>query len=94
MVKKNLNPKIVGQPDLRIEEMYALVAQDENGDEGIMGASMVVEGQLMMMPLVGADIVRVKQWIPLALRIAKEDGLQVRVYHFRDKKDVTEEFLP
>jgi hypothetical protein len=87
------NVKIVGKPDLKIEELYAIIAKDENGDEGIMGASMVIEGQPMMMPLVGADETRVRKWIPHAVAIAKETGMEFRICRFRDRKDVTDEFL-
>jgi len=91
MVMKNA--KIIGKPDLRIEEMYAIVARDENGDEGIMGASMIIEGQPMMMPLVGADVERVKQWIPKAKQLADMSGTSFRIFRFRDKEDVTEDFV-
>ena len=94
MVAPANSPKVIlteGEPDLKIEELYAIVAVGPKG-EGIMGGSMVVEGQQMMMPFVGADIARIKQIIPYAKQVAQFSGTEFKIYRFTTKTDVTDEF--
>jgi hypothetical protein len=92
MVKKATMKDVGGEPNLKIEEMFAIVAVDEQG-EGIMGISLVIDGQLMMTPLVGADMKRIEGLIPHAKQIQAETGTPFKIYKFSNKQDVTEEFL-
>jgi hypothetical protein len=75
---------------LKIDEMYVFVAENEEG-EGIMGSEMVLEGQLVMMPLVGADRARIISLIPFAENIKKVTGKDYRILRFHTKEDVTAE---
>jgi len=36
---------------------------------------------------------RVKQWIPKAKQLADMSGTSFRIFRFRDKEDVTEDFV-
>jgi hypothetical protein len=80
------------KPDLKIEEMYAIVAVGPEG-EGVMGGSMVIEGQPMMVPFVGADIARIKQLLPFAKQVATASKTSFKIYKFSNKTDITNEFI-
>lgn len=82
--------RVGGEPNLVIDAMYAYVAQGPDG-EGVMGASIPIQGQMMMMPLVGADIQRIASLYPYAKKISEETGRPFRIYKFSDKRDVTDE---
>ena len=84
--------RVGGEPDLKIESIYAIVAIGPQG-EGVIGSSMTIEGQLMMVPFVGADIARIKQLIPHAKQIAQMTGTPFKVYKFDNKTDITEDFV-
>jgi hypothetical protein len=79
-----------GKPDMKIDALYAYLAQDKEG-EGIMGMSVPVNGQMMMMPLIGADIDRIKSLLPLAKQISLASGTTFRIFRFDTKVDITEE---
>lgn len=82
---------VSNNPNLKIESMFAFVAQSDEG-EGVMAAQMIMHGQLTMMPLVGADMIRVKTLYPLAKEISEKSGRPFRVYRFDNKVDITQEF--
>ena len=73
---------------LRIDTIYAFIAQDENGDEGICG--MQLPGSNTFMPFVGADLDRVKDLKPLAQQIANETGKSIKLVHFTTRNEVEE----
>lgn len=81
---------IIGKPDLKIDSIYAFIAADDEG-EGIMGAEMEINGKNMMMPLVGADIARIKSLYKIAEEISKVSNTSFKVYKFSGKMDITEE---
>jgi len=69
----------------RIEEMYAFVAEDSGpDDEGVV--AMSVSG--VMMPLVGADIVRVESLRPIARSISAQTGKKIKLLHFTQREDL------
>lgn len=70
---------------LRIDEMFAFIAQGENGDEGVMGCS-TSQG---MMPLVGADMDRVKSLIPLADIVRETTGKDYKIIKFSKREEIT-----
>jgi len=82
--------ELSGEPDLKIDAMYAFVAQGPEG-EGIMAASMFIAGREMMMPLVGADLTRIKSLLPHAREIARVSGKPFRIYRFDNKTDITDQ---
>ena len=80
------------KPDLKIESLFAFVAKGPDG-EGIMAGSMVVQGQQMMVPFVGADMGKVKQLLPHAQQISEASGLQFKIYKVSNKTDITDETI-
>lgn len=74
----------------QIEVLYAFISQGPEG-EGVMAASLPIDGQMMMMPLVGSDLKRVKIMLPIARQIALAVGQTFKVYRFENKVDVSEE---
>jgi hypothetical protein len=66
----------------RITELFAWVAQEADGGEGVCAMSMVIAGREMMMPLVGADCARIEALRPQALAIARKSGRPIRLVRF------------
>lgn len=62
-----------------ITEMFAFVAIDEDGDEGLLGTKM---GDSWY-PLVGSNMARVELLKPIAKNIAKIVGEKVRLKKFK-----------
>lgn len=77
----------------KIERMFAFVSQSPEG-EGLIAVQQVVNGQLMMMPLVGADMDRVKSLYPLAEQVCKAKNVSFRIYSFENRVDITQEVDP
>lgn len=80
----NLDPNLVGC-------IYAILAQGDDGYEGIMAAELEIDGRRMLTPLIGADRARIKQLLPIANQISIKSGRPYRVYCFGNKVDITEE---
>lgn len=72
-----------------VDELFAFVATDDDGDEGVMAALM---GETWY-PLVAADLVRIQQFAPLANAAAKETGVEFKLKHFKLLGDVSDEYL-
>ena len=66
-----------------IEQMYAFLAQDEEG-EGVV--SIRVGDQHY--PMVGADMARVDQFRPLARQMAQQTGVPIRVVTFTTRTEI------
>jgi hypothetical protein len=64
---------------LKITEMFAFVATDKNGDEGVMG---FLEQGGAWVPLVGADMDRVDSLRPIAREITLVAGVDYKILHF------------
>ena len=66
----------------KITEMYAFITHEEGreDDEGIIGASP--DGRTWM-PLVGADMTRVKDLIPFAEETKRRTGIPYRIVKFK-----------
>lgn len=73
---------------LKIDEMFAFVADDTEG-EGVM--VITVDGQSL--PLVGADMDRVKSLAGIAEMIKKESGKDYKILKFSTREDITKEVL-
>lgn len=68
----------------RIDELYAFIIEDKEADcEGVPGASM---GGGLVMPLMGADLDRMKSFIPAL----KQRGVldKAKLYRFTNKIEV------
>ncbi|MFA6972511.1 MAG: hypothetical protein WC208_14095 [Gallionella sp.] len=73
--------------DKIINEIFAFVATETDGSEGIIG--MNLDGQWF--PLVGANMARVNSLYPVAKEIQLRTGRPFRVLKFSNKQDITEE---
>lgn len=69
----------------RIESMYAFIALDTDGTEGIP-AFELPDG--MALPMVGADPLRVAQLRPIAERISKDMEIPITLAHFERRVDI------
>lgn len=69
----------------RIDEMYAFVSLDANGDEGVCAHFSPSYG---WMPLVGGDMSRVESIRPLAVNIAKQSGMKITLVKFTGRTEV------
>ncbi len=72
-----------------VDELFAFIAVDDDGDEGIMAAMM---GDTMM-PLIFADLARLPAFAPVADNIAKAAGKDYKLKHFQLLGDVSDEYL-
>lgn len=69
--------------NLKINEMYAFIATEADGQEGIC-AFQTEPG--MWMPMVGADLARMESLRPMAEKIAKATGKQIEVIKFTNRE--------
>jgi hypothetical protein len=74
----------------RIDAIYAWVAQEPDGGEGVCSATMQYLGREMMMPLIGADIDRVKSLRQHARTARMTTGFPVRLVRFSMREDLEE----
>jgi len=70
---------------MRIEEMYAFVAEDKDpDDEGVVGF-MADTG---WMPMVGADMARAESLKPIAQNIARTTGKKIKLLRFTNREEL------
>ena len=62
----------------KIERLYAWIATDATGEDGIPAA--VIDG--VTMPLIGSDKARIESLRPFAEQVVAADGLAVRLVEF------------
>jgi len=68
-----------------INQMYAFVSEDSGpDDEGIVG----FHTDTGWMPMVGADMDRIKSLKPIAQAIAKETGKKIKVLCFTNREEL------
>lgn len=70
------------------DELFAFVAVDTDGDEGVVIAEF--EGDAV--PLVTADLEKVKLFIPIAERIAQGNRVNIKLYHYKRIGEVSRDF--
>jgi hypothetical protein len=70
----------------RIERLYAFVALEADGGEGV--AAGTVPGTRLVMPLVGADEARMRAERPRAQAIATELGVPLLLCRFDRRTDL------
>lgn len=73
----------------RIDEVFAFVACDRRGDEGIM-AFQVIPGNWL--PMVAGDAERVRSLVPIADQLAEQAKVSYEIRRFRRGRDVTADF--
>lgn len=75
------NHKLKNGQFLKITELYAFIAKDKNGHEGIMG---IRNSKGEWMPLIGADVEMVEKLKPIADKM----GAQYELRYFVSRGDV------
>lgn len=75
-----------------ITEIFAFVAQNED-EEGIMAASLPIDGRMMMTPLVFAHERLLEKMLPLAKEISTISGKPFRILKFTSREDITEQVM-
>lgn len=73
---------------LHIDEIWAFLSVDEEGDEGIVAITSPLTG--LMLPLIAADRERLDQLKPMAQRTARDTGRKVRLCKFHQRTEVEE----
>lgn len=73
----------------KIGSIYCYVMTEDNGDEGIPAASAYIDGRLMFLPMVGADLERVKSLLPRVQEISNATGKSFRLMKFSEAEDIT-----
>lgn len=68
---------------LKITELFAFVSRDKKGHEGIMA---FLNSNGTMMPMIGADIERVEQLVPVAELVKKKSGMDYEIRYFVQKQ--------
>lgn len=74
---------------LKIEEIFAFISTDENG-EGVIADTMIMHGELMQMPFVCADKARVDSLRKRAKEIAKMSGKKIKLIRLSLREDIEE----
>jgi hypothetical protein len=69
---------------LKIEEMFAFVTVDADGNEGVAAMKTVMG----WMPMVGADWNMVQSLKPAAVQIANAIGRPIKLIKFRERIEV------
>lgn len=77
----------------RITELFAWVATEADGDEGLPAVELLYEGRRMMMPLVGADITRVKSLMVHARGVREATNIPMRLCRFQLVEEINENDL-
>ena len=71
----------------KIEEIYAFVAEEKQG-EGIIGQTVVIDNQLVFMPFVCADKSRMESLRPLATKMHMEHGKKIKIIKMTKRTDI------
>lgn len=69
---------------LKIDEMWAFISVDQDGNEGVCA----FQSGSMMVPMVAADIERVKDFEPIAKRLAKVSPYPIKLIKFSTREEV------
>ncbi len=73
----------------KINEIYAFVSVDENG-EGIVGQTVQLMGQTVFMPFVCADKKRMESIKIAAKKIAKDSGKKIKLIRLSVREEIEE----
>ena len=66
----------------KITELFAWVATEPDGSEGVCAHEVVIDGRRMIAPLVGADRARIQSYRGFADTIAETTGRPIRLMRF------------
>ena len=74
----------------KIAALYAWVAEEPTGGEGVCSVGMEIFGQLVQMPLVGADLDRIKSLRPDAEIVRRTSSYPVRLVRYAMRENLEE----
>jgi hypothetical protein len=77
-------------PKPAIAALYAWVAEEPDGGEGVCSATMQLFDRPVHMPLVGADIERIRSLREYAEIVRKASGCPVRLVRYTQREDLEE----
>lgn len=69
---------------LRIGTLYAFIVVDKDGTEGVPA----FQSGPMLVPMMGADVLKATQLLPVAAQVAREQKQSVELVHFGDRRHV------
>lgn len=69
---------------LKIDEIFAFITTDDQGNEGICGFL----SNLGWIPMVGADQAAIDKLKPMAKKITQETGKQIEICRFSKRESV------
>lgn len=67
-----------------IEELFAFIAEEAEGDEGVVAVPV---GDNDQVPLVAADRARMEALIPTAQAIASQSGIAIKIIRLSQRTD-------
>lgn len=70
-------------PPQLVTELWAWIATEENGGEGLAACGMTLHGEPYFMPLIGADEERIRALEPQAMHVAAVTGRPVTLKRFK-----------
>jgi hypothetical protein len=76
-----------------ISEVWAFIATEADGSEGVMAVTRMQAGQMWTFPLVGADPANIPRMLELAQDAERQSGRPFRICKFVIRRDVTEEYV-
>jgi hypothetical protein len=65
-----------------IRRLYAWIATEKDGSEGVPATSMELDGDPYIVPLLGADLDRIDSLLPQVRRVQAETGARMRLVRF------------
>lgn len=79
-----MNEKLPDKTFFKIDAIYAFIADHPGSGEGIMG--FLPPGHTVFLPMIGADLERVKDLKPIADGISKAHGIPYKIYKFTERE--------
>ncbi|WP_046869312.1 hypothetical protein [Microvirga massiliensis] len=84
---KTMGDTVIHNPGnqlLRIDEVYAFVSVDEQGNEGLCAAT--IGG--VPMPLIAADADRLRSLVPVAEQLARATGMTIKLIRLKTREEL------
>lgn len=74
----------------KIERLYAFIATEPDGGEGVVGVNMTIAGREMFVPLVGADLERIESYRSYAEAVQQASGIPNKIVEFSIRREMTD----
>jgi hypothetical protein len=72
----------------RIESISAFISVGPDDEEGVIGAPIGPQGE--MVPLIAADETRLRQLAPVALAMAQQYHMRIKLIRFTNREEVSD----